>query len=56
MTSILAAADPIARALSARLAAFARERQIKEWKRLWKLRLIEAANPTWADLYETLNG
>ena len=39
-----------------RLAAFARERQIKEWKRLWKLRLIEAANPTWADLYETLNG
>jgi putative endonuclease len=38
-----------------RLAASARERRIKEWKRLWKPRLIEEANPTWADLYETLN-
>jgi len=35
--------------------AFRRERQIKEWRRSWKLMLIEAANPTWADLYETLN-
>jgi putative endonuclease len=35
--------------------AFRRERQIKEWRRSWKLMLIEEANPTWADLYETVN-
>lgn len=35
--------------------AFVRERQIKEWRRSWKLELIEASNPTWADLYETLH-
>ncbi len=35
--------------------AFTRERQIKEWRRTWKLRLIETDNPTWRDLYETLN-
>lgn len=34
--------------------AFRRERQIKEWRRTWKLRLIEEANPTWRDLYEDL--
>jgi putative endonuclease len=38
-----------------REAAFTRERQLKEWRRRWKLRLIEADNPTWRDLYETLN-
>jgi putative endonuclease len=38
-----------------REAAFKRERNIKEWRRAWKLRLIEAANPDWDDLYETLN-
>ena len=37
-------------------AAFQHERRIKEWRRSWKLRLIEERNPTWADLYETLNG
>ncbi len=36
-------------------AAFRRERQIKEWKRAWKLELIEAENPDWIDLFETLN-
>jgi putative endonuclease len=36
-------------------AAFLRERQMKEWRRAWKLELIEASNPQWADLYETLN-
>ncbi|HEX6860825.1 MAG TPA: GIY-YIG nuclease family protein [Caulobacteraceae bacterium] len=30
------------------------ERQMKEWRRSWKLRLIEERNPTWRDLYETL--
>jgi putative endonuclease len=38
-----------------RTGAFRRERQIKEWQRAWKLRLIEEMNPDWADLYETLN-
>jgi putative endonuclease len=33
-------------------AAFKRERQIKEWKRTWKLRLIEGENPDWADLFD----
>jgi predicted GIY-YIG superfamily endonuclease len=36
--------------------AFRRERRIKEWRRSWKLQLIEAANPTWRDLYEDLAG
>lgn len=33
-----------------REAAFARERAIKKWNRLWKLRLIERFNPGWRDL------
>jgi predicted GIY-YIG superfamily endonuclease len=39
-----------------REAAFRRERQIKEWRRAWKLRMIEEDNPTWRDLYEDLVG
>jgi putative endonuclease len=39
-----------------REAAFQRERQIKAWKRAWKLELIEGDNPDWDDLYLTLNG
>ncbi len=31
-----------------------RERRIKEWNRLWKLQLIEQANPEWNDLFESL--
>lgn len=31
-----------------------RELQMKKWKRLWKLREIEAMNPDWGDLYPTL--
>jgi len=27
-----------------------REKQIKRWKRKWKLRLIEEVNPSWKDL------
>lgn len=30
--------------------AFTRERQIKTWKRQWKLDLIEEFNPNWEDL------
>ena len=36
--------------------AIMREKQIKEWKRAWKLRLIETTNPQWRDLYDGLNG
>ncbi|HZJ11247.1 MAG TPA: GIY-YIG nuclease family protein [Methyloceanibacter sp.] len=35
-------------------AAIKREKQIKEWKRAWKLQLIESVNPEWRDLYEDL--
>jgi putative endonuclease len=31
-------------------AAIAREKQLKKWRRDWKLRLIEEANPAWSDL------
>lgn len=31
--------------------AIKREKQIKEWKREWKLKLIETSNPKWRDLY-----
>lgn len=34
--------------------AIHREKCIKEWKRDWKLELIEKHNPDWNDLYETL--
>ena len=36
--------------------AFRRERQIKEWKRVWKLELIEGKNPGWLDLFPTMLG
>jgi len=31
--------------------AIQREKQMKEWKRKWKLELIEGMNPDWRDLY-----
>lgn len=31
-----------------------RERCIKEWKRQWKIELIEKNNPNWKDLYDEL--
>ncbi|MET3106091.1 putative endonuclease [Oxalobacteraceae bacterium GrIS 2.11] len=31
--------------------AIVREKQIKKWNRAWKIRLIEATNPYWNDLY-----
>lgn len=37
-------------------AAILREKQLKVWKRDWKLAAIEKANPEWRDLFETLNG
>lgn len=35
-------------------AAITREKQLKEWKRDWKIELIEEKNPYWNDLYSTL--
>ncbi|MDF2467052.1 MAG: nuclease superfamily protein [Ramlibacter sp.] len=34
--------------------AIQREKQMKNWKREWKVALIEKANPDWLDLYETI--
>lgn len=34
--------------------AIAREKQIKKWNRVWKLRLIERNNPEWQDLYDSI--
>jgi putative endonuclease len=34
--------------------AIQREKRLKEWKRAWKLQLIEGKNPDWHDLYQTL--
>jgi putative endonuclease len=33
--------------------AIVREKDIKKYRRKWKLDLIEAFNPQWTDLYET---
>ena len=33
-----------------RESAFKRERSIKEWRRSWKLQLIEESNPDWLDI------
>ena len=37
-------------------AAIRREKQIKEWRRLWKIRLIESMNPEWVDLFDEHTG
>ena len=34
--------------------AIHREKRLKEWKREWKLSLIEKHNPTWCDLYQEI--
>ena len=39
--------DDVARAIQ-------REKNIKRWRRAWKIDLIEKANPTWRDLYDTI--
>lgn len=31
-----------------------REKNMKDWKREWKINLIEKENPDWRDLYEEL--
>jgi putative endonuclease len=34
--------------------AIAREKQLKNWRRDWKIRLIEEDNPNWSDLSHLL--
>ena len=34
--------------------AIHREKRLKEWKRKWKLDLIEKFNPKWLDLYNSI--
>ena len=33
------------------LTAITREKELKKWRRDWKIRLIEEQNPGWEDLY-----
>jgi len=33
------------------LTAIAREKELKKWRRDWKIHLIEESNPQWIDLY-----
>ena len=35
-------------------AAIVREKQLKKWRRSWKIELIEGLNPDWRDLCEEL--
>jgi putative endonuclease len=36
--------------------AIAREKEIKKWRRDWKIRLIEESNPDWLDRYPEIIG
>jgi putative endonuclease len=37
-------------------AAIRREKQLKDWRRAWKIRLIEGMNPHWVDLFDEGTG
>ena len=34
--------------------AILREKRIKSWRRAWKMKLTEKANPTWRDLHDEI--
>jgi putative endonuclease len=36
------------------VSAISREKELKKWKRSWKIQLIETENPQWEDLYESI--
>jgi putative endonuclease len=36
-------------------AAITREKQIKAWRRAWKIELIESVNPDWLDLHDKID-
>ena len=35
--------------------AIRREKQLKKWKRDWKIRIIEEINPDWLDLHDEID-
>jgi putative endonuclease len=35
--------------------AIEREKELKKWRRDWKIRLIEEQNPEWSDLYPSIS-
>jgi putative endonuclease len=37
------------------ITAIAREKELKKWRRDWKMRLIEERNPEWVDLYSGIS-
>jgi putative endonuclease len=37
-------------------AAITREKQIKQWRRSWKIELIQKTNPLWRDLFPDICG
>ena len=34
--------------------AITREKSIKKWRRSWKVNVIQAMNPSWDDLYDSI--
>ena len=36
------------------ISAISREKELKKWKRSWKVQLIEKDNPEWHDLYASI--
>jgi putative endonuclease len=36
------------------ISAISREKELKKWRRDWKVQLIEKQNPQWMDLYESI--
>ncbi|MDH2350946.1 GIY-YIG nuclease family protein [Bradyrhizobium sp. SSUT18] len=36
------------------VSAISREKELKKWKRAWKIQLIEKDNPKWDDRYESI--
>lgn len=34
--------------------AIAKEKQLKNWRRTWKINLINQNNPNWEDLFDTI--
>lgn len=38
------------------ISAITREKEIKKWRRAWKVALITKENPEWRDLYDSIVG
>jgi putative endonuclease len=47
--------ESIAEAHETLESALVREKGIKDWKRAWKIQLLERDNPHWLDLYRNLS-